>query len=215
MVADVCCHVPALSSSLRAIRSPTPTGDMVSRLPALALRASSTGRNLATPSWLRPRPRLPKHQQTRSWLSTDTRAPATAPNNIAVLGGGLTGLTTAYYLTRFHPTASITLYEADDRLGGWLDTQLLHVGKRAPPLQMERGARTVAPQRHVPKWEDFVLFELVRCRPTTTIMHGLASFADELGGAGSCTNWTAANTSTKSRESTRVSLTATSTTQIT
>lgn len=123
-------------------------------------------RSLARP---RPDPRLAKQQ--RSWLSNETKAPVNAPQDIAVLGGGLTGLTTAYYLTRFHPTASITLYEADNRLGGWLDTQIVNaasVGKEdaglegAPALRMERGARTVAPQTRSFKWEDFVLYELVR-----------------------------------------------------
>lgn len=78
-----------------------------------------------------------------------------------MLGGGLTGLTTAYYLTRFHPTAKITLYEAD-RLGGWIDTLRANPDDhRAPSVNMERGARTVAPQSTMPRWEDFVLYELV------------------------------------------------------
>lgn len=100
----------------------------------------------------------------------DPSAVATSvPQNIAVLGGGLTGLTTAYYLTRFHPRAKITLYEADSRLGGWVDTQSLRVTSAGEGvgdtkdscILVERGARTVAPQITTPKWDDFVLYELV------------------------------------------------------
>lgn len=86
------------------------------------------------------------------------------PKDIAVLGGGLTGLTTAYYLTRFHPDANITIYEADDRLGGWVDTEKISVktkdGKDAT-ISFERGARTVAPQSDLGRWEDFVLYDMV------------------------------------------------------
>ena len=38
--------------------------------------------------------------------------------NIVVVGGGITGLTTAYRLRQLLPDATITLLEADDRLGG-------------------------------------------------------------------------------------------------
>lgn len=86
------------------------------------------------------------------------------PKDIAVLGGGLTGLTTAYYLTHFHPDAKITIYESADRLGGWLDTEHVNVktqdGKDAT-ISFERGARTIAPQSNMGRWEDFVFFDLV------------------------------------------------------
>lgn len=155
---------------------------MVSPLSDLALRACSapsfprrlvTYGGLARP-WPSPcRPRRPRRAtQQRRWSSSESPAAPHAPKDIAVLGGGLTGLTTAYYLTRFHPTAKITLYEGDNRLGGWLDTHKasgLPVGQehvksedgQEPIIHMERGARTVAPQTRVTRWEDFVLYELV------------------------------------------------------
>ncbi|ROV97589.1 hypothetical protein VSDG_04576 [Cytospora chrysosperma] len=89
---------------------------------------------------------------------------SSSPKDIAVLGGGLTGLTTAYYLTRFHPEAKITLYESDARLGGWIDTEQIEVKTaegEAATISFERGARAVTPQSTVTRWEDFVLFDLI------------------------------------------------------
>lgn len=155
---------------------------MVSPLSDLALRACSASpfpRRVLTcgslvrqwPSSCRAR-RARRATHQRSCFSSESPAAPDAPKNIAVLGGGLTGLTTAHYLTRFHPTAKITLYEGDNRLGGWLDTRTvsgLPVGQEhvksededEPFIRMERGARTVAPQTQASKWEDFVLYELV------------------------------------------------------
>lgn len=91
-----------------------------------------------------------------------------APSNIAILGGGLTGLTTAFYLTRVLPHARITIYEADTRLGGWIDTEPASVktpdGKTAD-VYFERAARMIKPQTAIgsaPKWDDLVFFDLVR-----------------------------------------------------
>lgn len=86
------------------------------------------------------------------------------PQDIAVLGGGLTGLTTAYYITRFHPDAKITIYEAADRLGGWIDTERVEVKTQqgdTATITFERGARSVSPQGGLTKWEDFVLYDMV------------------------------------------------------
>lgn len=106
---------------------------------------------------------------SRSRSSASLRSYATAsepqlPQDIAVLGGGLTGLTTAYYLTRFHPDAKITIYEAADRLGGWIDTERVDVKTQqgnTATVTFERGARAVSPQTSLPRWEDFVLYDLV------------------------------------------------------
>ncbi|QWF22011.1 FAD-dependent oxidoreductase [Nocardioides sp. LMS-CY] len=47
------------------------------------------------------------------------------PRTVAVVGSGVAGLTAAYVASR---TASVTLYEADDRLGGHADTHLVAEG---------------------------------------------------------------------------------------
>ena len=90
------------------------------------------------------------------------------PLSIAVLGGGLTGLTTAWYLAQHLPKTRITVYEATNRLGGWIDT--VKVAVKTPDGQngtvsFERGARMV----HIPrpgtlKWDDMVLYEMVSPR---------------------------------------------------
>ncbi|MGZ6751617.1 MAG: NAD(P)-binding protein, partial [Nocardioides sp.] len=51
----------------------------------------------------------------------------TAPTRVAVIGSGVAGLTAAYVASR---TAHVTLYEADERLGGHADTHL--VSETAP-----------------------------------------------------------------------------------
>jgi oxygen-dependent protoporphyrinogen oxidase len=86
-----------------------------------------------------------------------------------VLGGGLTGLTTAYYLTKFLPDARVTIYEASNRLGGWVDTEQVAVktpdGKKGT-VRFERGARVVSPLfNSLARWDDLVLYELVSKDP--------------------------------------------------
>ena len=63
--------------------------------------------------------------------------------NIAILGGGITGLSAAHYLTRELPTAKITIYEASERLGGWLQSKSVDVGDGK--VVFESGVRTLRP----------------------------------------------------------------------
>jgi len=42
--------------------------------------------------------------------------------NIAIIGGGISGLTTAFYIKQFKPEAKITLFEKEDYLGGKMHT---------------------------------------------------------------------------------------------
>jgi len=43
---------------------------------------------------------------------------------VAVIGGGITGLSAAYYLRQLQPSARITLFEGGSRLGGNIRTEL-------------------------------------------------------------------------------------------
>lgn len=60
---------------------------------------------------------------------------------IAVIGGGITGLATAYYLTKEVPRAKVVLYEKNDRLGGWLQSKQVEVENGT--VLLEQGPRTL------------------------------------------------------------------------
>ncbi|XWW93154.1 hypothetical protein V2A60_001083 [Cordyceps javanica] len=84
---------------------------------------------------------------------------------VAVVGGGLTGLTTAYLLAKQLPaSARITLYESSDRLGGWIRTDRVRVnvnGTRGV-VPFERGPRTLSSLRgNTWRYDDLVLYELM------------------------------------------------------
>jgi len=98
----------------------------------------------------------PSRQQPRSGQLTKFKESATTYNEksigangndtapeIAVLGGGITGLAAAHYLTRELPRAKITIYEGSDRLGGWMKSQRIDVG--TGDVVFEQGPRTLRP----------------------------------------------------------------------
>lgn len=60
--------------------------------------------------------------------------------SVAVLGGGLGGLSTAFYLTRKFPNYKITLIESSKRTGGWIKSRKLKNG-----VVFEQAARTIRP----------------------------------------------------------------------
>ncbi|KAA1472505.1 Protoporphyrinogen oxidase [Dentipellis sp. KUC8613] len=70
---------------------------------------------------------------------------SSATPHIAILGGGVTGLSAAFHLARLHPNARITLLEKQPRLGGWLRSERVEVedadGHKASIL-LETGPRT-------------------------------------------------------------------------
>lgn len=86
-------------------------------------------------------------------------------SNIAVVGGGLTGLTAAYYLAKMlPPSARITLYESGDRLGGWIRTDKVSVNVNGTRgiVSFERGPRTLSSLKgNTWRYDDLVLYDLV------------------------------------------------------
>ena len=66
-----------------------------------------------------------------------------ASHDVAILGGGITGLACAYYLTRELPRAKVTIYEASDRIGGWLSSKRVSV--KDGTILFEAGPRTLRP----------------------------------------------------------------------
>ena len=93
------------------------------------------------------------------------------PKHVAVIGGGLTGLSTAWFLTKFMPEAKVTVYEGSGRMGGWIDTEEHAVEipgatgeKKHGVIRFERGARLVQPKTSLQNWDDVAFYELV-CDP--------------------------------------------------
>ena len=76
--------------------------------------------------------------------------------DIAVLGGGITGLASAFYLSEAFPKSSITLYEGSSRLGGWLHSTSVDVGNGQ--VVFEQGPRNLRPS--IPN--GMVTLDLVR-----------------------------------------------------
>ncbi|KAK5131157.1 hypothetical protein LTR08_001243 [Meristemomyces frigidus] len=86
-------------------------------------------------------------QSPAIYSATRSRAYSDGPNapthNVAILGGGVTGLASAYYLTKELPRAKITIYEASDRIGGWLSSTRVPV--KDGTILFEAGPRTLRP----------------------------------------------------------------------
>ncbi|KAL7790426.1 hypothetical protein V8C37DRAFT_403451 [Trichoderma ceciliae] len=98
--------------------------------------------------------------------STKARKAGKLPQDakVAVLGGGLTGLTTAYYLAKWLPsTTKITLLEGSDRLGGWIRTDRIpvKVGSVEGVVNFERGPRSLSSlNKSTWRFDDLVLWDL-------------------------------------------------------
>lgn len=60
------------------------------------------------------------------------------------VGGGITGLTAAFYLATRAPGVPITIYEASSRLGGWMRTYNFETSKGR--VQFEAGPSTIRPK---------------------------------------------------------------------
>ena len=82
----------------------------------------------------------------RRWRNSSTAFPShndSQITDIAVLGGGITGLATAFYAIDSLPNAKVTIFEASSRLGGWLHSSKVDVG--TGNVVFEQGPRTLRP----------------------------------------------------------------------
>lgn len=85
---------------------------------------------------------------------------------IAIVGAGLTGLTTAYYLAQdLPPGCKIVIYDGQNRVGGWIrsETHSVDVGGTKSKVLFERGPRSISPGDTLHGQQDcLVLYDLVR-----------------------------------------------------
>lgn len=78
----------------------------------------------------------------RQYSSTADQPPQSAPN-IAILGAGITGLASAHYLTKEFPHANITIYEGNNRIGGWVQSTTVETDEG--DIVFEQGPRSLRP----------------------------------------------------------------------
>lgn len=74
---------------------------------------------------------------------TPNANPNIRAREIAIIGGGISGLATAFNLVKDIPFAKITIFEEKERLGGWAESEKVEVddGK----VLFEWGPRTLRP----------------------------------------------------------------------
>lgn len=65
----------------------------------------------------------------------------TKPYSVAVIGGGITGLTAAWRLCQDPKCEKIVLYEKSSTLGGWLQSETIDV--KGGRVVFEYGPRTI------------------------------------------------------------------------
>lgn len=71
------------------------------------------------------------------------------PSKITILGGGITGLSAAFHLSRKFPSCHIHLLEKSSRLGGWVHSKRVQFGIPGGDVGsavLELGPRTLRPQ---------------------------------------------------------------------
>lgn len=67
-----------------------------------------------------------------------------SPKQIAIVGGGLSGLSAAFHLSRRFPAASLTLLEKSKHVGGWVRSSRVQLSPNTDVL-LEAGPRTLRP----------------------------------------------------------------------
>lgn len=99
------------------------------------------------------------------------------PRSVTVIGGGLSGLSTAFHLARRFPAHSgtrITLLEQSNRLGGWVKSERVRVKDRhghQADILLESGPRTLRPASKA-------ILELVRVPIHLMVRSSLSKMCD-------------------------------------
>jgi len=66
-----------------------------------------------------------------------------APTEVAIIGGGITGLATAMFLCWWVKDVKITIFEASSEMGGWMKSKKVPV--RGGDVLFELGPRSLRP----------------------------------------------------------------------
>jgi oxygen-dependent protoporphyrinogen oxidase len=76
-----------------------------------------------------------------------------SPHHIVILGGGITGLASAYFARQRFPTSLISVIEKSNRLGGWIRSEKVKSTLVSEPSSfqdsnfvIESGPRTLRPK---------------------------------------------------------------------
>ncbi|KAI0117103.1 hypothetical protein F4814DRAFT_439621 [Daldinia grandis] len=80
---------------------------------------------------------------------------------IAVLGGGITGLTTAHYLARHAKNAHITVYDASNKFGGWVSGNLVSTNDKSDKILLQSGPRMLRSGPSPHKYDSLVLYDVL------------------------------------------------------
>lgn len=86
--------------------------------------------------------------------------------HLTVVGGGVSGLTLAYFVASSRPDVQVTVLEAEDRLGGYLETN-----RDAGPL-FEKGPRTLLPGLPGSKVAAYILHQRGRLNEVAGLPKG-------------------------------------------
>lgn len=90
-----------------------------------------------------PAPPAPSQKHNSTTASTPAPSPSKDSPQFAILGGGITGLASAHYLTRMMPNANITIYEGSKELGGWVKSRTIETDEGS--VVFEQGPRNIRP----------------------------------------------------------------------
>ena len=84
---------------------------------------------------------VPPDFDYKSFFSDIFPPPNPNAKHIAILGGGLSGLATAFHVSRQLPKAKITIFEKSDKIGGWVNSEVVKVDDGE--VLFEWGPRTI------------------------------------------------------------------------
>lgn len=83
------------------------------------------------------------HATAKHHAHNGSRPQGHEQESIAIIGGGISGLSCAHYLARESPNTQITIFEEGTELGGWLRSKTMNVDNGT--IVFEGGPRTLRP----------------------------------------------------------------------